>query len=276
MSRNFRTRFIATMAAISLCGAASVHAAVISATSNGYGLNANVSALALNLSLGPIPVGASGVSPAPYNLSQTTLNANVSSSIPFVITGNIGASVVNATATSNVDGTPGSKLATASGGVVGADLNVNTIPTLGGGVTLLGLDGTLSSTAQISGNTGTLVAAGTTTIENLALTLNAINVPLGAYVGVNVAPNTSVNLAALGILNASLILNEQIIAGDNSSITVNAFHLSVNIANAITTNVILGHSQVQMVTGPIPEPTSIVLGIGAALATVGWRPRRTR
>lgn len=276
MSRTYCIRFIASLAIAATIGSAAVQAAVISATSNGYGLNANVSALGLNLSAGPLPVGVSGVSPAPYNLSQTTLNANVASSIPFVITGNIGASVVNATATSNVDGTPGSKLATASGGVVGADLNVNTIPALGGGITLLGLDGTLSSTAQISGNTGTLVAVGTTTIENLALTLNAINVPLGAYVGVNVAPNTSVNLAVLGIANASLILNEQIIAGDNSSITVNAFHLSVNIANAITTNVILGHSQVQMVTGPIPEPASMMLGIGALMATVAWRPRRTR
>lgn len=175
MSRTYCIRFIASLAIAATIGSAAVQAAVISATSNGYGLNANVSALGLNLSAGPLPVGVSGVSPAPYNLSQTTLNANVASSIPFVITGNIGASVVNATATSNVDGTPGSKLATASGGVVGADLNVNTIPALGGGITLLGLDGTLSSTAQISGNTGTLVAVGTTTIENLALTLNAIS-----------------------------------------------------------------------------------------------------
>jgi hypothetical protein len=248
-------------------------ASIISATSNGYGLNVSANALGLNVSAGPLPIGASGTAPAPYNVPQTVLNVSVTNSIPLVVSGAIGADAVNGSAMSNVDGLPGIRTTSASGGVVGADVDLVTVPILGPGVSLLGLDATLSSTAQITGEHGSLAATGNTTIENLGLSIGLINVPLGAYVGVNVAPNTSVNLAALGILNASLILNEQIIAGDNSSITVNAFHLSLNIGNAAATSVILGHSQASVVTSPVPEPSTLmIVGLGLA-TTMGWRRR---
>jgi hypothetical protein len=277
MSLNRNTLLVAMTALLFAITGSNAHALVISASSNGYGLDANLNFLGLNVSAGPLPVGVSGTSPAPYNLVQSVLNPNVSSNIPLIVTANVGASAVNATATSNVDGLSGSRLATASGGVVGADLNATTLPLFGPGISLFGLDGTLSSTAQISGNHGALVATGTTTIENLALSVGLINVPLGAYVGVNVAPNTSVNLGALGIVNASLILNEQIIAGDNSSITVNAFRLRLGALGVVGTDVILGHSHVQMATTPpVPEPATIGLLVGAALLPVGWRSRRSR
>lgn len=273
----FHHKQFATALVVAFAAATPIsHAAVISASSNGYGLNAQASALTLNVSAGPIPSGVSGTAPAPYNMSNTLLNPNVTSSIPFVVSGNIGANAVSGVAASDVDGLFGNRTSTASGSVIGADLNLNTLPIFGNGITLLGLDATLGSTAMITGDHGSLVATGTTTIENLALMINAINVPLSAFVNVNVAPNTSVNLAALGIANASLILNEQLIAGDNSAITVNAFHLSVNIANAITADVILGHSQVQVATSPVPEPYAVTLTMLAAIPALGWRRRFAR
>jgi hypothetical protein len=246
-----------------------VHATNVAANSSGYGLDAHISALGLNLDAGPLPAGVSGVAPPPYNDAGSTLNVNVTGNIPLVVDGVIGADVVSATAQSDVDGLPGVRTTSATGSVVGAEIDVDTIPVVGG-LTLLGLDGTLSSSAQVTGDFGALVATGATTIESLALTINGIAVDLSAFVGVNVAPNTSVNLAALGIANATLILNEQIIAPDQSSIEVNALRLSVGLP-AISATVVLGHSQAAMFA--VPEPTGAMLG-AIAMAILCGLPRR--
>jgi hypothetical protein len=250
-------------------------AANISASSSGYGMFVDVNALnVVNLDVGPLPVGVGGTAPAPYADADTVLNVSVSSSVPVVASAAATAGAISATASSNVNGGLGVRLTSASGGVVDAGIDALTLPIIGPGISLLGIDATLSSTAQISGDFGSLTASGTTTIQNLALTISAIPVDLSAYVNVAVAPNTSVNLAALGIANASLILNEQIIAGDQSSIVVNAFHLNVNIANSITAQVILGHSQAQQ-TAIIPEPATSILG-SCGVAVAGALRRRRR
>ena len=248
----------------------SVRADVLSASSSGYGLGVDISALVINLDVGPLPAGVSGSAPAPYNQAGTVLNVLTTDVVPLVISGTVSADAVNATATSNVDGSAGSKTTFASGGVVGAGVDVVTLPILPPGVTLLGLDGTLSSTAQITGDFGSLVATGTTVIQDLDLVISGIVVDLSAYVNVAVAPNTSINLAALGILNSSLILNEQVVAVDQTSISVNAFHLSLGLLN-ITADVILGHSQAQVTA--IPEPGSILLAGLGGLACVALRRR---
>lgn len=247
-------------AAMILVSACHVRAVTISASSSGYGLFTDVSALGINLDVGPLPTGVSGVAPAPYNLANSVANVNVTTAIPVVVSGEVGASLVNGAATSNVDGLPGSRLTTASGGIVGADIGAVTIPLFGNGLTILALNGTLNSTAQISGDFGSLVATGTTTIESLSMTIAGTVVNLAPYVGVNVVPNTSVNLAGLGILNTTLILNEQIIAPDNSSITVNALRLSTNLLN-IGGDIILGRSQCSVAT--VPEPAGGLLVLAA-------------
>jgi hypothetical protein len=250
--------------AIMVLATTASHALNIAASSSGYGLEVDIDVLGLGIDVGPLPVGVSGSAPGPYGDSDSVLNVSVISSIPLVVSGDVGAAAVNASIASDVDGLSGSRTTSASGGVVGADISAVTLPFLGPGLTILGLDGTLSSTASISGDWGTLVAMGSTTIESVGLTISGIPVNLSAYVNVPIAPNTSVNLAALGILNASLILNEQIIAPDNSSIEVNAFHLTLGLLN-IGGEVILGHSQVSMTA--IPEPGSMLLGgLGFGLA----------
>jgi hypothetical protein len=262
---------------LSCCSAPVAQAVNISASSSGYGMFVDLNALNLvNLDVGPLPVDVSGVAPAPYADSDTVLNVNVSSSVPIVATATATAGSVSATAASNVNGGVGSRTTSASGGVVGAGVNAVTLPVLGPGLTLLGINGTLSSTAQVAGDFGSLTALGTTTIQSLGLTISGIPVNLSAYVNVPIAPNTSVNLAALGIANASLILNEQIVAGDQSSIAVNAFHLNVNVANSIVAQVILGHSQSQMTAVAIPEPATVGMAAVGMVGAVGAARRRTR
>jgi hypothetical protein len=272
MNCTFGLRSIAILSGL-LLTASPASAATINASSSGYGLFVSAAALTLNLNAGPSPNAATGTAPAPYNLADSALAVNVTSSIPFVVSGQAAANSVNGTATSNVDGLPGSRLTTASGGVDGAQIGLNTIPILGGGITLLGINATLNSTAQITGDFGSLAASGTTTIQNLGLTINAIPVNLTAFVGVNVAPNTSVNLALLGIANSSLILNEQLIAPNQTSIIVNAFHLTVNLASLIAADVVLGHSQVAVTA--VPEPATLAF-MGLALVPLTCFARSAR
>lgn len=273
-----RTLAFASLATLlSFCSAPIAQAINISASSSGYGMFVDVNALNLvNLDVGPLPVDVSGVAPAPYADSDTVLNVNVSTSVPVVATATATAGSVTATAASNVNGGVGSRTTSASGGVVGAGVNAVTLPVLGPGLTLLGVNGTLSSTAQIAGDFGSLTATGATTIQSLGLTISGIPVNLSAYVNVPIAPNTSVNLAALGIANASLILNEQIVAGDQSSIAVNAFHLNVNVANSIVAQVILGHSQAQMTATAVPEPATVSIAAVGMVGAIGAARRRTR
>lgn len=263
-------RAVACFGILSGAIANSARASVVSASSSGYGLSVDISALVINLDVGPLPAGVSGSAPAPYNLAGTVLNVLTTDTVPLVISGEVSANAVNATATSNVDGSAGSKTTFASGGVVGAGVDVVTLPVLPPGVTVLGLDATLSSTAQITGDFGSLVATGTTVIEDLDLVISGIVVDLSAFVNVNVAPNTSINLSALGILNSTLVLNEQVVAVDQSSISVNAFHLTLGLAN-ITADVVLGHSQAQVTA--VPEPGSLLLASLGVLGCVVMRFR---
>jgi hypothetical protein len=62
-------------------------------------------------------------------------------------------------------------------------------------------------------------------------------------------PNTSIDLAAQGILGATLILNEQSITGDGtdwSRMTSNAIHLTLDVAGVITADVAVGHSDAKL------------------------------
>jgi hypothetical protein len=63
------------------------------------------------------------------------------------------------------------------------------------------------------------------------------------------APNTSIDLSALGIAGATLILNERTITGDGiamSSMVSNALRLSLNVAGLVTADVVLGHSEAKL------------------------------
>lgn len=124
------------------------------------------------------------------------------------------------------------------------------------GVNLVNLSSTtLASTAQVSGSCGNFTATGTTTIEGLNLTV------LGQTVAANLnstpAPNTqllntNINIGLVGSTlsaHAQVILNEQTVAGDQSTIAVNALHIHLDITVTGMTNltqsvdIIVSHSE---------------------------------
>ncbi|HEX4412650.1 MAG TPA: choice-of-anchor P family protein, partial [Lacipirellulaceae bacterium] len=106
----------------------------------------------------------------------------------------------------------------------------------------------------------------------LGLTINGIGINLAPFVGVPVAANTSINLAILGIEHSTLILNEEVVAPDQHSISVNALHLSLNLPNLIIANIVIGRSQAQMTA--IPEPASISAAFSAVALLAGIRRKR--
>lgn len=83
------------------------------------------------------------------------------------------------------------------------------------------------------------------TLADVQLSILGINVPIP----LNPPANTGVDLSALGIVGATLILNEQVIGGDgvsSRSKTSNALRLSLNILNVVTGEVILAHSSAEI------------------------------
>ncbi|MGH8173894.1 MAG: hypothetical protein ACREPX_12190 [Rhodanobacteraceae bacterium] len=79
-------------------------------------------------------------------------------------------------------------------------------------------------------------------LEGLHISILGIEVP---DLPLNPAPNTSIDLGALGIVGATLILNEQTLGGDgvnSASLTSNAVHVALDVAGLVTADVVLAHS----------------------------------
>lgn len=78
-------------------------------------------------------------------------------------------------------------------------------------------------------------------LGNVVLSILGKDVPIP----VNPPPNTGVDLSALGIVGATLLLNERVVEGDGTqkrSQTSNALRLTLNVAGVITGNVVVAHS----------------------------------
>ena len=87
---------------------------------------------------------------------------------------------------------------------------------------------------------------GNVVLVNPAVTILGIPIPA---LPTTPAPNTTIDLASLGIAGATLILNERTIGGDGvnmSSMVSNAIHLMLATAGVITADVALGHSEAKL------------------------------
>lgn len=91
-------------------------------------------------------------------------------------------------------------------------------------------------TPGIGGSPGAVVLGG------LGISILGIPIP---DLPPNPPPNTTIDLGGLGIVGATLILNESVVGGDGvttSSLSTNALHLTLDVAGLITADVVLAHS----------------------------------
>jgi len=95
------------------------------------------------------------------------------------------------------------------------------------------------------GGIGGLPPGGGTLVDPI-ITILGIPVP---GLPLNPPPNTNIDLSALGIVGATLILNEQTTTGDgvhSLARATNAIHLTLNVAQLVTADVIVAHSEVSL------------------------------
>lgn len=93
-------------------------------------------------------------------------------------------------------------------------------------------------------------------IGGLPPTRSVLIDPVISIIGTNVpdlplnpAPNTPIDLDVLGIVGATLILNEQTRSGDgvhSLSTATNALHLTLDVAGLVTAEVVIAHSEASL------------------------------
>lgn len=214
--------------------------------------------------------------------------------IPFVATIDLAAldGVAASNAQSNVDGSRGSKFATATGGVNDLELgvaNAELLSVIGAPVQVPFLTiqaGTLQSTSTVSGDFGALTATGESTIQNLAIRLAGVELNLTALLteaeadfnldanGVlSVGANTKL-LSLGGLAGLDLTLNKQVTIGDESTdyeLQTTALSFSFDgvqlggiplLTDTLNGGIELGYSSASLTA--VPEP-----GTMAALALLG-------
>lgn len=282
-------RWVAAIALQSVLLVGTANAAIPSGSSSGYGASVDLTALAdaLSLSAGPLPGGAMGTAPAPYNVSDSVLSLSLLDSVcvtslPVVgctqyVSAGVTTGLLTGDAASDVDGGSGSRSASATGTVNDAAVNAGTgvlldlFSTLGLALTATAL----SSTALVSGDYGGFTPTGSSVLENASLEVASVGV-----IGLdpNAAPNTVVDpLGALSFLGLTVILNEQIANCGTSScdMAVNALRLGFNnfaVGTAqLNGDILFGHSEAMLIAEAtvIPVPSAVWLFGSGMLAVFG-------
>jgi len=242
----------------------SAHADVISGSSSSYAEAVDLAVTPLGLPLLSITSGplatASGTAPGSYSQSGSALSASV---LGVLTTG-----LLDANASSNIDGSAGAKSAS-------ADATVNNL-----GITLLGALGitadTITSTSTVSGDDGALSTSGGATITNLRLN--------GAPVlTAGLLPNTPL----LNLGGIEVILDAQSVSdtADSASISNDAIEILIDNAVAgldlLNGSIVIAESEAEMAATPsnnatpVPEPGALLI-VASGLFGVAFASRRKR
>lgn len=198
-----------------------------------------------------------GIQPTPYVEGTAANNYTDSDEVLSFRPSVLGSSLSFGVLTASTEGDAATGTVTSTGSIENADLTVGTPPF---GLPRLfsfsvdSLEATCTSTPTSFTGSSTLVG-GTLNVAGYGV----IDVP------VNPAPNTGVDLGALG----KVIFNEQVVNPDGS-ITVNAFH--IQLATAAGVDMVLGSATCGPTTGDAPVEVPVdaaavaVAGGGAAAA----------
>lgn len=241
-------------------------ATVVNAKSEGYAAYIDLNLLDLaDIVLQPIPGGAHGEAPAPYHNTDSTLSLEIPNILKL--------DVLWGEASSDVDGSDGSKTTSGFGEVAGLNLDLFGLVTLDLGV--------INASASVTGDYGTMSAMGSTAIALASGTI------LGIPVAVDVSPTAEINL--LGI---SIIFDEQMENCTDSfcSMEANAIHINFDdlVLNDITAallgidtltgEIIIGHAYAEMSAAeaapPVPVPAAAWLFGSGIMGLVGFARRR--
>ncbi|MGG7054209.1 PEP-CTERM sorting domain-containing protein [Nitrosomonas sp. ANs5] len=239
-----------------------------------------LAAIDANATLGPVaPSTVSSPVPGSDSNSLATINASLSG------VANVNTGLLTTQANSNVDGLPGNLTTGASAAVNQLDIGVPLLNLLGLSAT------TLQSTAQVTGDFGSLMATGNTILQetNLNLLGGLVSLDLGAYTGENnqildvnidviadILTSGTAGITSSLLSGLSIILNEQIEDCTNGfcSLAVNAMRISFDnfshtglfaslapllgatVENTLTLNgdIIISHSYAMMeaIQDPLP------------------------
>jgi hypothetical protein len=247
-----------------------------SGSSDAYGLSVN-----LDLTLLPILGGAdvkaligpevpvSGTAPNTYNSTLTLASLNASGGT--VLTGSLAnalTGIITTDATSNVDGTAGSK--SASGTAVVNNLSLGVLGGLVGGNSLLGITATtITANSTVTGHFGALGVdpSSGATLTNLAISILGTSVTIPA----SITPNTTLNVNTI-LGGVSIILDEQIVSGNGTSglmLTTNAIdihflNVGVSGLGILNGQIVIDHTDAQLSASAVPEPTSLALVFAGA------------
>jgi hypothetical protein len=287
-------------AAMGVAFSGGLQAAVTTGHADGTGIVADASVLGGTVSLGVLPAASSVNVPAP-DTDNDGSNLNVAGNTSVNVVGlalvDVNAlsvtGVLTTSATSDVDGSTGSKSASGTATLTGANVG------LGGTSYTIALietstpsvisitATTIQSTSTVSGDYGAFSPVGSTLLANFALSVNggpAVglggltlvgggNLLLGTHFdafGNILMPDLSINLGVLdgSLAGATLVLNQQSVTNnagfasiDTTALSLDVTSLTVGpVTNGLTVNLDLSESSAQLAAVPEISTVSALLG----------------
>jgi hypothetical protein len=238
--RNILKGISGAFLAFGLMAAVPAHAVVTQGDASAYAVQASV-------------FGSPLIGPAPF--SSVSGNDFDSDSILDIDLGPLHVGALNSSAFSNVDGSPGSRLATASSSIADVDFSLHKV--LGFSFDLI------SSNSSVSGDAGSFSAVGDSSIVGLT--------GFGLLSGLNGAVITGApNQVLLSLFGIEVIANRQTstCTAFDCFITTDALYVDV----LGKTNLVLASTTAHL-AAPVPEPATAALMM-AGLAGLGSRRLR--
>lgn len=231
-----------TVLALGLISASPAYAVVTDGDASAYALQANLFGSPI---LGPIPN------------SSVTGNDSDSDSVISLDTAFLDTGVLNSSASSNVDGSAGPKTAESSSSIAYFDLDV----------IRSGLSADLiSSYSNVSGDQGSFVAMGNSSILNLT--------GYGLFSGLNGVTITGApNQTLLSLAGIEVIANRQMSSCTAFDCSQTTDALYVNVLGIA--NLTLASSSAHL-AAPIPEPATAAMLMAGLLGMGGKRLRKMR